>query len=107
MTRSRSNQALAALASRTIVAIGVIGMGSAAVAQDAATRYAQMLAGADITARYNVTIEQRLKSQQDEMASLEQQIAGIDATAAEVMPMLQKMFDQLAQFVAGDVPFLA
>jgi hypothetical protein len=66
-----------------------------------------MLANADITARYNVTIEQRLKSQTDEMASLEQQIAGLEATAAEVSPMLQKMFDQLQQFVASDVPFLS
>ena len=78
-----------------------------AAAQDAGTRYAKLLGDADITARYNSTLEAQLQSQQNEMASLQAQIAGMDATAAEVPDMLQKMFDQFAAFVAADVPFLA
>lgn len=79
---------------------------STGVAQQAAgERYARTLADADITARYNVQIEQQLGSQQAEIASLEAQIAGLDATAIDVQALLQRMFDELAAFVANDVPF--
>jgi seryl-tRNA synthetase len=76
------------------------------VAQESAgDRYARILADADITARYNVQIEQQLASQREEIAALEQELAGIDATAVDVQPMLQRMFDELVAFVADDVPF--
>ena len=79
---------------------------TAGVAQDTgADRYARALAEADITARYNVQIEQQLRSQEEEVAALEQQIAGLDATAVDVQTMLQRMYDDLVQFVANDVPF--
>jgi len=68
-------------------------------------RYARILAEADITARYNVQIEQQLRSQQEEIASLEAQLATVDATAVDVQPLLQRMFDELVAFVAGDLPF--
>jgi len=83
---------------------------SAALAQQqpsAADRYARTLAEAEITARYNTQIEQQLRSQQGEIAALEQQIAGLEATASQVEPLLQKMFTQLEEFVKGDVPFFA
>jgi hypothetical protein len=73
----------------------------------AADRYAQTLADAEITGRYNAQIEQQLRSQQAEIASLEQQLATIDGTAAQVEPLLQKMFTQLEEFVKADVPFFA
>jgi hypothetical protein len=76
------------------------------VAQESgADRYARTLAEADITARYNVQLEQTLRAQQDEIVALEAQIAGLDATAVDVQPLLQRMFDELVQFVANDVPF--
>jgi seryl-tRNA synthetase len=68
-------------------------------------RYARTLAEAEVTARYNVQIEQQVGSQEQEIAELEEQIAALDATALDVQPLLQRMFDELAQFVAGDVPF--
>ena len=105
MMRSPSNKTF--IAARSFVALGFIGAATIAAAQDASTRYAQILSDADVTARYNVTIEQQLRSQQGEITSLEAQIAGLDATAADVAPMLQKMFDELEAFVAADVPFLA
>jgi hypothetical protein len=107
MTRSHSNKTLISNAGRGLVALGLAGLASVATAQDAATRYAQLLADADTTARYNVHIEQLLQSQQAEIASLEQQIAALDATALDVQTLLQRMFEDLEQFVAADVPFLA
>jgi hypothetical protein len=78
----------------------------AGIAQESGgDRYARALAEAAITARYNVQIEQQLQSQTEEIASLEQQVAGLDATAVDVQGMLQRMFDELVEFVQNDVPF--
>lgn len=79
--------------------------GSGVAQQSGADRYARTLAEADITARYNTQLEQTLQSQQAEIGAIEAQIAGLDATAVDVQPLLQRMFDELAQFVASDVPF--
>jgi hypothetical protein len=86
-----------------LLAIAATGMG---VAQETGgDRYARTLAEADLITRYNVQIEQQLRSQEQEIATLEQEIAALDATAVDVQPLLQRMFDDLVQFVAGDVPF--
>jgi len=105
MMRSSSNKTF--IAARSFAALGLLGAASVAVAQDASTRYAQILSAADITARYNVTIQQQLSSQEGEIASLQEQIAGLDATAADVQPMLEKMFTEFEAFVSADVPFFA
>ena len=87
---------------------GLLAMAAAAagVAQETgAERYARARAEADITARYNVQIEQLLRSQEEEVTALEEQIAGLDATAVDVQSMLQRMYDDLVQFVENDVPF--
>jgi seryl-tRNA synthetase len=79
---------------------------STGVAQETGgDRYARTLAEAEITARYNVQIEQQLRSQEQEIAELEEQIVAIDSTAVDVQPLLQRMFDELVAFVASDVPF--
>lgn len=84
----------------------VIALAGNASAQDAADRYARTLAEADITARYNTQIEQQVRSQQAEIAALEQEIAQLDTTAVDVQPLLQRMFDDLVQFIGGDLPFM-
>ncbi len=98
-----ANNKIAAVAGG-LLALAAAGTG---VAQQAAggDRYARTLADADVTARYNVEIEQQTRSQQDEIASLEAQIAGLDATGVDVQSLLQRMFDELTAFVANDVPF--
>lgn len=84
----------------------VLALASSASAQDAADRYARTLAEANITARYNAQIEQQVRSQQAEITQLEQEIAALDATAVDVQPLLQRMFDDFVQFVSADVPFM-
>jgi hypothetical protein len=105
MTLSRSIEM--PTGARWLVALALCAVTGVSAAQDASTRYAKLLSDADITARYNGALEAQLQSQQKEMDSLQAQIAGLDATAAEVPGMLQKMFDQLEAFVTADVPFLA
>lgn len=101
MTRI-SNDKFAALAG----ALLSIAAAAPGIAQETGgDRYARALAQTQITARYNVQIEQQLRSQTEEIATLEQQIAGLDATAVDVQTMLQRMFDEFVQFVANDVPF--
>jgi len=78
----------------------------ATVAQETGSdRYARALAEAAITTRYNAHLEEQLRSQEQEIAAIEQQIVALDATAVEVQPMLQRMFDDLVQFVQNDLPF--
>ena len=101
MTRRISNNKL-------VVAGGLLWLAAtgAGVAQETpGERYARTLAEAAITTRYNAQLEQQLRSQEAEIASLEQQLAGLDATALDVQPMLQRMYDELVQFVENDIPF--
>ncbi len=76
-------------------------------AQDEAGRYAQAAADADSLKRYNDQLGEQVKSQADEIASIEKQLVDIETTNREVQPLMQQMVDTLAQFVALDVPFLA
>jgi seryl-tRNA synthetase len=101
MTRTSNKNRSAA------IAFGVLSMAAAgAVAQETGgERYARALADAAITQRYNTEIEQQLSSQEQQIASLEQQVMNLDATAVDVQAMLQRMYDDLVQFVRNDVPF--
>jgi hypothetical protein len=74
--------------------------------QDAAAKYAQMLADAESLERYNNQLAEQVKSQEMELASIDQQLADIETTTREVQPLMQQMVDALAQFVSLDVPFL-
>jgi hypothetical protein len=74
--------------------------------RDAAGRYAQAMADADSLDRYNNQLQEQVKSQQTEIASIERQLTEIETTNREVQPLMQQMVNTLAQFVALDVPFL-
>jgi len=101
MTRISNNKVAAKAFGLLLLAVA-----GAVVAQETGgDRYARALAEAAITQRYNTQIEQQLRSQEEEIASLEQQLAGIDATAVDVQTMLQRMYDDLVTFVQNDVPF--
>ena len=75
-------------------------------AQDAAGKYAQMIADAESLERYNEQLDKQVKSQEAEIASIQQQIDDIETTNREVQPLMQQMVDTLAQFVKLDTPFL-
>jgi DNA repair exonuclease SbcCD ATPase subunit len=73
--------------------------------QDAAGRYAQAMADADSLERYNNQLNDQVKSQETEIASIERQLSDIDTTNREVQPLMEQMVDTLQQFVKLDVPF--
>lgn len=54
---------------------------------------------------YNEQINRMVQSQQGELDSLNRQIAQIDQTAMEVVPLTLKMIDALDEFVTLDLPF--
>jgi chromosome segregation ATPase len=56
--------------------------------------------------RYNEQLELQIKSQEEEVVSMQQQIEDIERTNREIYPLMQRMVDTMAQFVALDVPFL-
>lgn len=77
-----------------------------AVAQETGSEYAKVMAEVDQYSQYNAHLQQMLQSQQSEIESLTQQIAGLDTTAEQMQPLVQKMFTSLEGFVANDLPFL-
>ncbi len=55
---------------------------------------------------YNDQLERLVQSQQQEKASLKQQLADIELTQRELVPLMLRMIDELARFVESDIPFL-
>ena len=55
---------------------------------------------------YNDQLESLVSSQQDEMASISQQLENIETTQHDIVPLMLKMVSVLEQFVTLDVPFL-
>jgi hypothetical protein len=74
--------------------------------QDAAGRYAQAVADAESLERYNNQLADQVKSQEEEISSIERQLVEIETTNREVQPLMQQMVDTLERFVDLDVPFL-
>lgn len=68
--------------------------------------YRQMLAEAQSLKTYTEQLALQVKSQDDELKAMSQQIAEIETTSREVLPMMTKMLDTLEQFVKLDIPFL-
>lgn len=74
--------------------------------ESAGERYAKILAETQSLTRYNEQMSSQLASQQAQAARMEQQLAGMDQTSAQVPPLIQKMFQSLESFIAADLPFL-
>jgi len=80
-------------------------LSSPVLAQTAAQDYAALSAQADSIERNNAYLERTTGAQQEQIASLQQQLASLDATAVSVGDLLPRMFSELDQFVANDLPF--
>lgn len=68
--------------------------------------YRETLRETESLRRYNEQLEIQIKSQEEELVSIQQQIGEIERTNREIYPLMQRMTDTIAQFVALDVPFL-
>jgi len=68
--------------------------------------YRQMLAESTSLKSYNEQLAAQVKSQEDQIKEMSQQIEQIATTSREVLPMMDKMLATLAQFVELDIPFL-
>ena len=68
--------------------------------------YREVLRETESLRRYNEQLELQIKSQEEEVVSIQQQIEEIERTNREIYPLMQRMTDTIDQFVALDVPFL-
>ncbi|MGH8481111.1 MAG: DUF3450 domain-containing protein [Nevskiaceae bacterium] len=68
--------------------------------------YRDTLRETEVLRRYNEQMELQIKAQEEDMVSIEQQIAEIERTNREIYPLMQRMVETMTQFVALDVPFL-
>src|SRR5215813_7053719 len=68
-------------------------------------QYRQYLKETQSLRQYREQLTAQVQSQTSEIEFLKQQLAGIETTAREVMPLMQKMLDTLDRFVKLDLPF--
>lgn len=68
--------------------------------------YRQMIAETQSLKAYNDQLAVQVKSQQDQLDAMTQQLTEVQTTAREVLPMMNKMLDTLERFVKLDLPFL-
>ncbi|HET7675337.1 MAG TPA: DUF3450 domain-containing protein [Gammaproteobacteria bacterium] len=73
--------------------------------EDAATKYAQALAEARSYEQYAKQLTALVKSQQDQVVSINQQLKGIEGTRRGIAPLMNNMVQTLADFVSLDLPF--
>ncbi len=55
---------------------------------------------------YNAQLETLVNSQESEINSIAEQLTNIETTQREIVPLMLKMIEVIAQFVELDVPFL-
>ena len=68
-------------------------------AESTLAQYKAALRQADSLRAYNEQVGKMVDSQASELASMQRQIAQIDQTSTEVVPLMLKMIDSLEQFV--------
>ena len=69
--------------------------------------YRAILRQLDSLQTYNDQLNKLVISQQTELNLIDSQLQAIEITQRDIVPLMLKMIDVLAQFVAIDVPFLA
>lgn len=73
--------------------------------QDLLDDYLMTKQQTDRTRVYNEQMEKLIRSQNEEMQSIRDQMEEIEQTEREIMPLMIRMIDSLEQFVELDVPF--
>nr|WP_067659376.1 DUF3450 domain-containing protein [Ferrimonas marina] len=75
--------------------------------QDMLYEYRQVVDETETLAHYNDYVQTLVDDQDLRIASLQEQINGIERTKQGVVPLMTRMISSLEQFVAMDVPFKA
>jgi septal ring factor EnvC (AmiA/AmiB activator) len=70
------------------------------------SEYRKALADAESYNAYADQLTAQVQSQREEIDGINAQLVEVERTAREVSPLMTKMLDTLARFVALDVPFL-
>jgi len=70
------------------------------------SEYREVLRQGDSLQTYNDQLDRLLRSQENEMDSLQVQLREIEVTHREIVPLILRMVESLGQFVALDRPFL-
>jgi FtsZ-binding cell division protein ZapB len=73
---------------------------------DMLAEYRDVLRQTQSLKSYNDQLQSLVNSQQEEMASISEQLNNIETTQHDIVPLMLKMIDVLQQFVSLDVPFL-
>lgn len=72
--------------------------------QELLANYRNVVDQADVLRGYNDHVQRMVNDQEENIASLQEQIDGIDKVKQGVVPLMYKMIDTLDEFVALDVP---
>jgi hypothetical protein len=73
--------------------------------RDMLLQYRQYLRETQSLHEYGEQLAAQVRSQQDEIEFVKQQLVEVETTAREVLPLMQKMLDTLDRFVKLDLPF--
>lgn len=69
-------------------------------------QYREALRQIDQLKNYNAQMERMIDTQQSELTELEREIANIEITKRQILPLMRQMLDVLGQLVQADTPFL-
>ncbi len=69
-------------------------------------KYQQLSRELEVLTTYNDQLQRLVNHQEEEKASIQQQMAGLEATQREIIPLILQMTASLQEFIAVDHPFL-
>jgi hypothetical protein len=73
--------------------------------RDLLLQYRQYLKEARSLREYSEQLAAQVRSQQEEIEFVKQQLVEVESTARDVLPLMQKMLETLERFVRLDLPF--
>jgi len=74
--------------------------------RDVVQEYRATLEQTDSLSIYNGQLEKLIKKQQEDLASIANQMRDVDETQRNIVPLMLRMIDVLEKFMALDMPFL-